>query len=166
MQAPPPVPTLLRRLATTATNLGCALSGEDVEWRWRPGLGQWSLTSVVCHLRDVEREVHQARFKALLAIDGAFLSGVAADEWAEERHYQAQDGRAALDDFIAARQETLALLGSLPPDLWQRTGEHSYFGPMSLHELLFLAVEHDELHWEQVKALLAAQRATSFPQPL
>ncbi|MCI0397863.1 MAG: DinB family protein [Chloroflexi bacterium] len=154
MQAPPPVPTLLNQLATLAANVHGALAAEGVDWAYRPEPDQWSLTEVLCHLRDVEREVHQSRFRALLRAEHAFLPGVTADEWAEERGYRRQNGPAALADFLAARQETLRLLKDLDDSLWQRQGQHAFFGPTSMHELLYLVARHDELHWEQIKALL------------
>jgi hypothetical protein len=109
---------------------------------------------LVCHLRDVEREIHQPRFQALLAAENAFLAGVAADEWAESRRYQEQDGLTALADFVQARAETGRLLAGTPAGYWQRQGRHSFFGPTSAHELLSLVVEHDQAHLQQVNDLL------------
>jgi hypothetical protein len=149
-----PVDTLRERLAALAAYLPSLISAAGVDWRQRPAPGQWSLTELACHLRDVEREIHQARFHALLAADNAFLPGVAADEWAESRGYQEQDGPAALAEFTAARAETIHLLSGLPDDYWQRRGRHSFFGPTSAHELLSLVVEHDHAHLEQIKELL------------
>ena len=157
MQAPPPVPNLLLQLRTHLANIRGALSTGLFSWTWRPNHGEWSLTEIICHLRDVEREVHQARYKALIENDNAFLPGVSADEWAEERDYQRQDGESALAEFVAIREETIKLLESLSPQIWSRQGRHAFFGPTSMHELLGLAVRHDELHWEQIKSSLAAQ---------
>jgi hypothetical protein len=149
-----PVDTLLKRLATFAGELEQLLLHAGVDWRQRPLPEQWSLTELVCHLRDVEREIHQPRFHALLAADNAFLSGVAADEWAESRRYQEQDGPAALLDFKLARSETARLLAGVPAGYWQRHGRHSFFGPTSAHELLALVVEHDHAHLQQANELL------------
>jgi hypothetical protein len=109
----------------------------------------------MCHLRDVEQEVHQPRFGAVLSSPGAFLAGAVADDWVEERAYFRQHGPAALAEFVAARGATIALLPAAGSALWQRTGEHSFFGPTTLHELLNLVVQHDRAHREQVEDLLA-----------
>ena len=85
MQAPPPVPNLLNQMADLATSIKDALAQPGIDWRFQPEDRGWSLTEVVCHLRDVEIEVHQARFKAILGEDMAFLPGMSADEWAEDR---------------------------------------------------------------------------------
>ncbi|MDT8306309.1 MAG: DinB family protein [Anaerolineae bacterium] len=157
MQQPPPVATLLRQLQTFPQWLSRQLATPGIDWHCAPAEGEWCLTEVMCHLRDVEREVHQPRFQAVLARDGAFLSGAVADEWVEERAYHLQDGPTALHMFLAARTDTISLLPESVSDHWQRHGQHAFFGPTSLHELLNLAVQHDLAHREQVEALLQAQ---------
>jgi hypothetical protein len=113
----------------------------------------------MCHLRDVEREVHQPRFRALLREDNAFLPGAVSDEWVEERRYRNQDGRRALAQFLAARRETVKMLEEVEGTLWQRQGQHAFFGPTTMHELLNLAVQHDRAHWEQINNLLQSHEA-------
>lgn len=155
MQKPPPVPTLLRRLDAFARDVEQSLSDPIVDWECAPAPGEWCLTEVVCHLRDVEREVHQQRFRSLIEEGETFLPGVVADDWVEERAYREQHGPTALDHFLEARRETLALLRNLEDAAWQRQGQHAFFGPTTLHELLNLAVQHDAAHWEQINHLLA-----------
>ena len=108
----------------------------------------------MCHLRDVEREVHQVRFRLLINEDSVFLQGVSADEWADERGYCFEDGVKATKSFVAARLETLALVEPLDDQIWQRQGRHAFFGHTSMHELLYLVVRHDEIHWQQITDLL------------
>ena len=142
-------------MAAFAEDVEQALMARGVDWHCCPEAGEWSLTEVACHLRDVEREVHQPRFRALIEADGAFLAGAVADDWVQQRRYREQHGPTALDAFLEARGETLQMLRALPSPIWQRKGQHSFFGPTSMHELLFLAVQHDGAHWEQIQKLLA-----------
>ena len=151
MQQPPPVTTLLQQLESFPKWLSARLAGPTVDWHCAPAEDEWCLTEVMCHLRDVEREVHQPRFLALLERDGAFLPGAVADEWVEERAYHLQDGPVAHQMFLAARWETIALLPLPDSLLWQRRGQHAYFGPTTMHELLNLVVQHDLAHYEQVE---------------
>jgi hypothetical protein len=155
MQDPPPVETLLQQFAAFADRLAEALADPVIDWQCRPAAGEWCLTEVSCHLRDVEREVHQPRFRALIANDNAFLSGAVADSWVEERNYREQSGPKALAEFLNAREESIELLSNLEQHYWQRKGQHTFFGPTTMHELLNLAVQHDAAHWEQVLELLA-----------
>lgn len=154
LHEPPPVAQLLERLRAFATAVTTAMAHPNLDWQWRPSPSEWSLTELSCHLRDVEREVHQVRFHSLLASDNAFIPGATADDWVIERGYARQNGRLALQEFLTAREETIALLETMPGDYWQRQGRHAFFGPTSAHELLNLVVNHDQAHWEQLEKLL------------
>ena len=81
------------------------------------------------------------------------LPGVDADEWAEQRNYRMQDGRIAMADFLYARQETIGLLASLPVEVWDRQGQHTFFGPTSMREIVYLAIQHDRTHARQIALL-------------
>ena len=156
MQTPPPIPELLNRLETFADNVRSLLTDRnEVDWHKRLAPEQWTLTEIICHLRDVEREVYRVRVNILIKEASPFVPGVSPDEWAEERGYAQQNGREALKTFLAARQDTLELLESLPPELWQKQGQHAYFGPTSMQELVYLAVRHDDIHWEQIKEIVS-----------
>ena len=137
-----------------ALNAESLVNSEHVNWTRQPGEDEWSLAEVMCHLRDVEREVHQVRFRLLIAEDGVFLPGVSADEWADERGYCFEDGQKATKSFVAARRETLELVEPLDEALWERQGRHAFFGHTSMHELLYLMVRHDEIHWQQITDLM------------
>jgi hypothetical protein len=134
------------------------LANSKVDWLWRPGKDEWSLTEVICHLRDVEREVHQRRFRDLITKDNVFIQGVSADEWARERAYQNQDGPIALRVFIELRRETMTLLAGLDEIMWNRKGRHAFLGQTSMYELLQIAVRHDEIHWGQISRLIGEQQ--------
>lgn len=156
MQNPPSVPALLDELMAFATAVARMLTSPDVDWLWRPSGDAWSLTEVVCHLRDVEREVHQPRFRDLIAADNAFLPGATADDWVKARQYHVRyNGPVALQEFLNARQQTFALLDGIRDEtLWERRGQHAFFGPTSMHELLYLVVRHDRVHSDQITNLL------------
>lgn len=153
MLNPPPAKDLLAELAAFRERIAHVLADKERDWSFRPSITEWSLTEIACHLRDVEIEVHQARLLAILEGEGAFLPGVDADEWAGQRDYQTQDGRAALADFLTARDETIALLLPLPAKTWDRRGQHTFFGPTSLQEIVYLAIQHDRVHARQIDEL-------------
>ena len=153
MQTPPSVSTLLESLETFAAGISRSLPAA-VDWQWRPAPAEWSLAEVMCHLRDVEREVHQPRFHAVLQEEMPFIAGVSSNEWAGARGYRKQDGPQARDAFLAARAETLSLLRTLDESDWQRAGSHSFFGMTTMHELLNLVTKHDNVHRQQIAMLL------------
>ncbi|MCA9948403.1 MAG: DinB family protein [Anaerolineales bacterium] len=156
MQFPAPRAELLMALATFAQTLQDTLTQLDLDWRQRPLPDEWSLTEVLCHLRDVEREVHHIRFRAILTQDVPFMPGAVTDEWVQLRNYAAQDGPEALNSFLIARQKNILLLTELEEEAWQRYGRHAFFGPTTLHELVDFMTKHDAAHLEQIQKLMAA----------
>jgi hypothetical protein len=118
-------------------------------WLRPPQPGEWCLTEILCHLRDVEREVHQPRIRRVLAEPDPFIAGEVTARWVQDRQYSKQDGRQALADFVAARKETLAILAGLETE-WSRTCRHAIFGPTTLQELVGFTAEHDRAHIQQV----------------
>jgi FMN phosphatase YigB (HAD superfamily) len=133
-----------------------ALMGELDDWpseRWprRPAAEEWSLTEIVCHLRDVEIEVNQPRLRAVVEQDNPFLSGADTDPWAVERNYAAQNGPRALREFAATRKTTARFLRTQPASIWTRTARHAIFGPTQLVEIVGWFLDHDLIHLEQVK---------------
>jgi hypothetical protein len=150
MRNPLPPDELGQRLANTIPSLRelTAKLGPD-EWLYRPSPDEWSVTEIICHLRDVDREIHLPRLHSLIIEKEPFMPGVVSDDWAIERDYQAQDGKAALAALAATRAELLDLLPPAGSLIWQRRGRHTFFGPTSFLELVCLALEHDILHLTQ-----------------
>jgi hypothetical protein len=99
----------------------------------------------------VEREVHHPRVRAVMESDNPFIVGLDTDPWASERGYQSQSGPQALQDFIAARRQTIALLAELPERVWSRPARHSMLGPTHLAEIVGWLVDHDRIHVAQLK---------------
>jgi FMN phosphatase YigB (HAD superfamily) len=158
-------PTALKAIlrATPAAIHTLSRSLARPAWSARPQPNEWSLTEIVCHLRDVEIEVNLPRLERILQEPYPFLPGVDSDRWAEERQYQQQDGRRALQRFSRARQRSLQLLERLSPADWQRNVRHAIFGPTQVLELVSFMAGHDQMHMHQVHQALIA-RAHNTPQ--
>ena len=133
-----------------------ALMGDLADWPaelWprRPANGEWSLTEIICHLRDVELEVNLPRMRHVVETANPFVSGADTDPWALERDYQAQDGPAALRAFATARKASARYLRGQPASIWTRTARHAIFGPTQLVEIVGWILDHDLIHLEQVR---------------
>jgi len=122
-------------------------SGPDLTRRPIPN--EWSLTEIICHLRDTELEVNLPRLRMLLEFDEPFIPARVTAEWAKERNYNNQDFSQALNDFTSARMQMVDLLRGLSVE-WQRKARHAIFGPTDLHELVKFMAEHDKLHIRQI----------------
>ncbi len=147
-ETPPACLAALRAAPAAIASLTADLPPE--RWQCQPAPGEWCLTEILCHLRDVDRDVHLARLRRVLTEDNPFLPAEMTDRWVEERGYARQQGRDALEGFIAVRKELLTLLDALEPDAWARPARHAIFGPASLLELVRFIAEHDRAHIQQV----------------
>jgi FMN phosphatase YigB (HAD superfamily) len=123
-------------------------------WLKSPATHEWCLAEIVCHLRDVETEINLPRLKKMVGEDNPFLPGIDTDAWALQRSYNSQDCSQALDDFIAARMESVALLEQLEPAAWLRTARQSTLGTTQLQEIVGIAAKHDRLHIQQAHQVL------------
>jgi FMN phosphatase YigB (HAD superfamily) len=126
-------------------------------WRKRPGSVEWSLTEIVCHLRDVEREVNLPRIHSILRGDNPFIPGQDPDPWAVKRQYNRQDGIQALYAFNAARMTLISILDNLDLEAWEKPARHAIFGPTNLRELVNIITGHDRLHVQQFKNTITSQ---------
>lgn len=118
-------------------------------WIQEPLPGEWSVTEIICHLRDVDAEVNLPRLKKVLAEINPFLPGIDTDQWAEARLYYCQDGKSALTDFTRFRMELVSLLEGLSQSDWDRPARHAILGPTRLSELVQIIGAHDRVHVRQ-----------------
>lgn len=138
-------------LHSTPAALQTLLAGHSpAQLTRQPSPGEWSPTEVLCHLRDVEREVNLPRLQTMLTLNNPFIAGQDTDRWAAERDYPAQDCRDALQAFLDTRIELLRLLNRMSAEDWERPARHAIFGPTRLVELLNIVAGHDRLHVRQV----------------
>ena len=139
-------------LRASPAALGGMLAGIDgAFFLQRPFPDEWSLTEVVCHLRDTELEIHLPQIQTILTQEDPFLPAADNDAWAIERKYNKQDIAEALAGFISARLESLDLLKGLAEEQWLRKARHAIFGPSTLHDIVQFMVQHDVLHVRQFK---------------
>lgn len=121
--------------------------------RWTKKLNdiEWSITEIICHLRDLEQEINLPRIRTILQEHQPFVAGVVTDEWAKERKYNQQNGLDALIQFITTRQEIICLLEMANQEDWERIIRHSILGPTTLREMVSFIVDHDNNHIKQLK---------------
>jgi hypothetical protein len=100
----------------------------------------------VCHIRDLEVDGYQARFRRVLEEHEPALVSIDGYELAERRGYADADPREALAAFRSARAETLALLLRLDAPQLARRGSFAEYGQVSLLGLIHFLRSHDQQH--------------------
>lgn len=123
-------------------------------WKKHPNSGEWGLTEILCHLRDVDAEVNLPRLDKILDETYPFIPGMDTDHWAEERKYSQQDGRQAFRQYLSGRMKLIDRLAALTEEDWQRRARHTIFGPTTLSEMMGIIASHDRLHIQQVEQVI------------
>lgn len=108
----------------------------------------------VCHVRDIEIEGYQVRFRRTLAEDRPLLPSIDSEAVARQREYAREDARRALADFRAARVRTLELLRDLDDVQLARRAEFAGYGPVTLRGLVHYLCSHDQQHLSGLQWLL------------
>jgi uncharacterized damage-inducible protein DinB len=114
----------------------------------------WSVTEVLCHMRDVEERAIE-RLRAIRDQNNPFLAAYDQDALARERDYASQSLRRVLDEFLALRATHISELEALLPEGWERTGMHEEQGRIAVWMQTLHLAAHDTIHAAQISRQLA-----------
>jgi uncharacterized damage-inducible protein DinB len=132
---------ILARQVDETVALLDALSENAAEHRYSPG--KWSIKEVVGHVADGER-VFAYRALRFGRGDAMALPGFDENHYVPAGHFGDRSLRSLLDELVAVRRATVALLDGLPADAWLRRGEASG-ADVTVRALAYMAAGH-ELH--------------------
>lgn len=107
--------------------------------------GKWSTRQILCHLADVE-PVYADRMKRVLAEDNPPLAALDPDRYATALAYESRDLAEELALIEVVRSQMGRILAALPPAAFQRTGQHSADGPLTLSQLFERITRHIPHH--------------------
>jgi hypothetical protein len=127
---------------------------------WAPpswdGVPSEAFTAIeqVCHVRDIEIEGYQVRFRRTLEEDTPTLASIDSEALARQRDYAHADARRMFVEFREARLRTLALLRGVDPRQWQRPALFEGYGRVTLRGLAHYLCSHDQQHLSGLQWLL------------
>ena len=133
---------------------------------WAPaswdGVPSEALTAIeqVCHVLDIEVDGYHVRFQRTLNETRPTLASIDTDALARERAYGRADADATLAAFRAARARTVALIGSLSAEQFERTATFEGYGPLTLRSLVHYLCSHDQQHLAGLQWLLGKIEAS------
>ena len=96
------------------------------------------------------------RFQAMRDQDNPAIIGYDQEALLRERVYKNADFRATLANFNAFRQQTISELSRLTPEQWQRQGQHTELGQITIFAQAIHHVAHDAIHGAQIARQLKA----------
>jgi hypothetical protein len=135
-----------------------AFPAEFVHWApasWE-GVPSEPFTAIeqICHVRDIELEGYQVRFRRTLAETSPFLPSIDSETVAKQRDYGRANARQVFADIHAARADTVAMLRGLDPAAFDRPAVLEGYGPVSLRGLVHYLCSHDQQHLSGLQWLL------------
>lgn len=144
---------LLERLRKGPETVGAALSGvTNGELDYSPAPGKWTVRQILAHLADAEM-VGADRLRRVIAEDNPTLIGYDQNAWAIGLDYDHRGPAQSLELFRMARASNYELLRRLPERAFDRTGNHSEVGTVSLRRLLEIYADHAENHARQIRSI-------------
>lgn len=123
--------------------------------------GEWSVQQIVHHLADSHMN-SVIRLKLILTMERPPLQAYPQEIWAE----LADVDQTPIDDSLSIlrglHHRWAAVFESLEEHQWQRIGLHTEDGEVSVHDLLVSYANHCEIHLDQIRRVLAANRSTPY----
>ncbi|MGE0885764.1 MAG: DinB family protein [Blastocatellales bacterium] len=144
-----PSEQLIASYAEQADKLEQLISGLSVEFvSRRTEKNGWSILEIACHLADAEL-LASVRIRRIITQDRPNLWGYRQEDWAERLNYPKLELATILRRFALLRRENAGLMGNLPDEIWQQTGNHDQYGTLSLSQLIEDYVAHTAKHLDQ-----------------
>ncbi len=121
----------------------------------RPDPARFTLREMVAHLADWEA-VFLRRLTTTCDEENGVLQGLDEGQVALDHDYAHADPSECLARYKSGRAAIVAFLRGLSADQWQRVGNHTELGPVTLETQAVLIAVHDGYHRQQTLAWLAA----------
>jgi len=153
------IPALLERFRRGPEVLAMVTTGvfgEEEDFVTAPG--KWSIRQLLAHLADAEL-VAAHRFRQVMAEDNATLQAFDQNAWAANLDYAHRKPKQSLETLRRLRAENYELLKDAPMAAFDRTGNHSQKGPVSLRQMVEGFAGHMETHARQVQEIRDAYKA-------
>ncbi len=120
--------------------------------RWKPNPESWSILEVINHMIDVEREDFRVLLDLALNRPNDSRPKISPKVWVTERKYNERDLEQSLNNYLAAREESLTWLrGFLSPN-WE-VSYKAPWGPIKAGDVFGAWIVHDILHMRQIAKL-------------
>jgi hypothetical protein len=123
-----------------------------------PAPGKWSIRQLVAHLADSEL-AGAHRFRQLLAEENPTLVAYNQEAWAANLDYARRKPKQSLETLRRLRAENYELLKDIPEAAFERYGNHTERGRVTLGEMLAGYTAHTESHARQIEAVREAYKA-------
>jgi hypothetical protein len=152
------ISALLERYRRGAEVLAVVLTGVfGEEEDFTPAPGKWSIRQIVAHLADAEL-VGAHRFRQIVAEENPTIVAFDQEAWTRNLDYARRKPKQSLETFRRVRAENYELLKELPASAYERAGNHTENGRLTLHQLIEGFAQHAESHARQLQEIRDAYK--------
>lgn len=122
--------------------------------QFHPAPGEWSINEVLGHMIEAEQRGFAGRIQRILAEGQHICQTWDPNQVAETRGDTAKPATALWQTFATLREQSIALVLTLQPEQFTRSGQHPSVGELSIRDLLYEWVYHDRNHFKQIESNL------------
>ena len=158
------IPTLLERFRRGPEVMAVILTGvfgDEEDYVTAPG--KWTIRQLIAHVADTEI-VAAGRFRQVIAEDNPTLVAFDQDAWAARLDYSRRKPKQSLESFRRLRAENYELLKRLEEAAFDRSGNHTERGPLSLRQMLEGFANHAESHARQIESIREEYKKAKAPK--
>lgn len=119
-----------------------------------PDPARFTLREMMAHLADWEG-VWLERMTAIKTQETPTLQGYDEGQWAIDHDYAHADFAEQQQSFRERRSTLMLVLNELSPEEWERLGNHTELGMLSMEALAVQILGHDAYHLQQIAEWLA-----------
>src|SRR5215475_11957507 len=130
----------------------------------RPEPAKWSIAEIIAHLADAE-VVASWRMRSIIGENGITIQPFDQDQWASVFSYRNRDTKRSLEVFRVLRENNLAMLKEIAPEVWDNYGMHLERGKESIAHLARMFAGHDTNHILQIERIVKHLKAKSKSKP-
>jgi hypothetical protein len=129
--------------------------------KWQPEPAKWSIAEIIAHLADAEI-VASWRMRSIVGENGITIQPFDQDQWASAFKYRNRDAKRSLEVFRVLRENNLAMLKEIAPEIWDNYGMHLERGKESIAHLIRLFAGHDTNHVLQIERIVKTLQSSKL----
>lgn len=119
-----------------------------------PAEGEWSVTEILAHVRNVVMLAYGQRIRRLFVETEPQFADYDERRYLRSANWRPLPAGESLDMILAEHRQIAALLNTLPEEAWSRAGYHPESGALTIEYLAQRIAEHAEEHQRQIAETL------------
>ena len=147
---------LMRKSVQTLGNIIQPLTLEEAT-TWRDSGDGWTVTEVMCHLRDFDVFFY-GRAEMMVALEDPILPAYDHEQLAIDLKYNEQNVFEVYESLKTHREKFAQFFDGLEGEQWDHEGKHPERDSFVMLDSLMQVGLHDNVHMEQMTRIIAEKK--------